>query len=122
MINKSRALQRQKVRTRIRKKIRGTTEQPRLVIYRSLNHVYAQIVDDSRSATIASASSLSPDLRDELKSIKGKKEIAKRVGKSVAQKATEKKVTTVVFDRNGYIYHGIVKSLAEGAREGGLKF
>jgi large subunit ribosomal protein L18 len=122
MINKSRYQQRQKVKTRISKKIRGSEQQPRLVVYRSLHHVYAQIIDDSRSATLASASSLSPDLREELKSVKGMKEIAKRVGKKVAERAVEKKISTVVFDRNGYIYHGIVKSLAEGAREGGLKF
>jgi large subunit ribosomal protein L18 len=122
MITKSRSKQRAKVKTRIRKKIRGSGAIPRLVIYRSLHHIYAQVIDDTKSATLAAASSLSPELREELKQVKGQKEVAKRVGKKIAEKAAEKQIKTVVFDRNGYIYHGIVKSLAEGAREGGLKF
>ncbi len=122
MINKSRTLRRSKIKGRIAKKIRGTPARPRLTIYRSLHHLYAQVVDDSTSQVIATASSLGKDLRDDLKSVKSKKDIAKRIGKAIAQKAIGKNVTTVVFDRNGYLYHGIVKSLADGAREAGLKF
>ncbi|HTY35645.1 MAG TPA: 50S ribosomal protein L18 [Bacteroidota bacterium] len=122
MIKKSRSLRRAHIKTRIAKKIRGTAERPRLTIYRSLHHLYAQVVDDASSKVLAASSSLSKDLRDELKSVKSKKEVAKRVGKSVAQKALGQKIQHVVFDRNGYLYHGIVKSLADGAREAGLKF
>jgi large subunit ribosomal protein L18 len=117
MINKSRIEKRLHVKRRIQKKIRGTTEVPRLTIY----HIYAQIVDDTTSKTIVAASTLSPDMREELKDLKGKKAIAKRVGIQVAKKAIEKNVKQVVFDRNGYLYHGVVKSLADGAREAGLK-
>lgn len=121
MIKKSRIEKRLKVKGRIAKKIRGTSEHPRLTVYRSLHHVYAQVVDDSQAKTLVAASSLSADLRDELKNVKGMKEIAKRVGMLVGKKAIEKKVKQVVFDRNGYLYHGIVKSMADGAREAGLK-
>ncbi len=122
MIRKSRSEQRLKVKVRIAKKVRGTVEQPRLTVYRSLHHVYAQVVDDTAASTLVSSSSLSPDLREELKGIKGMKEVAKRVGMSVARKAIDKKITRVVFDRNGYRFHGIVKAMADGAREAGLKF
>jgi len=122
MIKKSRIQKRLKIKNRISKKIRGTTEQPRLTVYRSLHHVYAQIIDDAQQKTLVATSSLAPDLRDDLKTVKGMKEIAKRVGISIAKKALEKNVKQVVFDRNGYLYHGIVKSMADGAREAGLKF
>ncbi|HMD13562.1 MAG TPA: 50S ribosomal protein L18 [Bacteroidota bacterium] len=122
MIKKSRIQKRLKIKNRISKKIRGTTEQPRLTVYRSLHHVYAQIIDDAQQKTLVATSSLATDLRDELKSVKGMKEIAKRVGMSIAKKALEKNLKQVVFDRNGYLYHGIVKSMADGAREAGLKF
>ena len=122
MINKSRIAGRLKIKGRIRKKIHGTTNRPRLTIYRSLHHLYAQVVDDVQQKTLASASSLSKDLRDELKAVKGRKEIAKRVGLLIAKKAQEQHVKKVVFDRNGYLYHGVVKSLADGAREAGLEF
>src|SRR5262249_51954014 len=108
MINKSRIAGRLKIKGRIRKKIRGTTERPRLTVYRSLNHMYPQVVDDVQQKTLASASSLSKDLREELKAVKGKKEIAKRVGLLIARKAQEQKLKRVVFDRNGYLYHGVV--------------
>jgi len=111
-----------KIKNRIQKKIRGTSERPRLTIYRSLHHVYAQIVDDSQSKTVVTASTLTPGVRDEIKALKGKKEIAKRVGMEVGKLAKEKNIKLVVFDRNGYQYHGVVKSLADGAREAGLKF
>ncbi|MBI5475828.1 MAG: 50S ribosomal protein L18 [Ignavibacteriales bacterium] len=122
MIKKSRIEKRLKIKTRISKKIRGTSERPRLTVYKSLHHMYAQIVDDSQAKTLASASTLSPDLLTEVKTVKGKKEVAKRVGAEIAKRAIEKKITSVVFDRNGYAYHGVVKSLADAAREAGLKF
>ncbi len=110
------------VKERIAKKIRGTSERPRLVVYRSLHHMYAQVIDDSQAKTIVSASSLGKDLRDDLKGVKGQKEVAKRVGMAVAKKAVQQNIKKVVFDRNGYLYHGVVKSLADGAREAGLEF
>ena len=122
MINKSRVKQRMFVKQRIAKKIRGTTERPRLVVYRSLNHRYAQVIDDSQAKTIVAASSLEKTLREELKGAKGQKEVAKRIGMAVAKKAVEQNIKKVVFDRNGYLYHGVVKSLADGAREAGLEF
>jgi large subunit ribosomal protein L18 len=122
MIKKSRIEQRLKIKQRLRKKIRGSPEVPRLTVYRSLHHIYAQIVDDATSKTLVATSTLSPELREEIKSIKGKNEVAKRVGAQIAKKALEKNVKRVVFDRNGYLYHGIVKSLADSAREAGLKF
>ena len=122
MIKKSRNERRLHIKTRVAKKIRGTADRPRLSVYRSLHHVYAQVIDDAQSRTIAAASSLSPDLRDQLKDVKGMKEIAKHVGISIARKAIEKNIKRVVFDRDGYLYHGIVKSLADGARGAGLEF
>jgi large subunit ribosomal protein L18 len=109
-------------KTRIRKKISGTVEVPRLTIYRSLNHMYAQIVDDASGNTLAAASSLSKEVLDEIKNSKGKVSKSKLVGNLIARKAKEKNITKVVFDRNGYRYHGRVQAIAEGAREGGLKF
>lgn len=107
---------------KIRKKISGLKDKPRLTIYRSLNNIYAQIVDDSAGNTLVSASSLSKELIEELKNSKGKASKSKIVGKLVAQKALENNITQVVFDRNGYRYHGRIKAIADGAREGGLKF
>ncbi len=107
---------------KIRKGISGSPERPRLTVYRSLGNVYAQIIDDASGKTLVSASSLSKELTDNLKSAKGKVAKGKLVGVLVAKKALEQKITTVVFDRNGYRYHGRVQALAEGAREGGLKF
>lgn len=109
-------------KTRLRKKISGTLEKPRLSVYRSLNQVYAQIIDDSTGNTLVAASSLSKELADELKNAKGKISKSKLVGSLVAKKALEKKITNVVFDRNGYRYHGRIQAVAEGAREAGLKF
>ena len=103
----------------IRKKVEGSTERPRLSVYRSLNHIYAQVIDDVSGKTLAAASTLSPELKDG----KGKKrELAKEVGKLVAKKCQESKIAAVVFDRNGFMYHGRIAAVAEGAREGGLKF
>jgi len=122
MIKMSGLQHRQRLKERIAKKLRGTSQRPRLTVYRSLHHLYAQVVDDTNSKTIVAASTLSSDLRDELKNIKDKKEIAKRVGMHVAKKALAQNVKKVVFDRSGYLYHGIVKSIADGAREAGLEF
>ena len=107
---------------KIRKKVFGVAEKPRLSVYRSLNNVYAQVIDDSTGKTLASASSLSAEIKEELKNVKGKVAKSKLVGSLLAKKAAESKVTTVIFDRNGYRYHGRVQAIAEGAREGGLKF
>ncbi|MDP4092450.1 MAG: 50S ribosomal protein L18 [Bacillota bacterium] len=106
---------------RVRKKVTGTSERPRLNVFRSLNHIYAQIIDDTTGVTIVSASTLDPDIKGKIK-FGGNKEAAKEVGKLVATKATEKGIKQVVFDRGGYIYHGRVKELADSAREAGLEF
>ena len=106
---------------RVRKKITGTPERPRLNVFRSLNHIYAQIIDDAAGATLAAASTLDEALKGEL-SYGGNKGAAKAVGGLIAKKAIDRGIKTVVFDRGGYLYHGRVKELAEGAREGGLEF
>jgi large subunit ribosomal protein L18 len=103
---------------RIRGKISGTAERPRLCVFRSQNNIYAQIIDDVKGVTLVAASSLDKAITGN----GGNKEAARAVGKLVAEKAAEKKITDVVFDRGGNIYHGRVKELAEGAREGGLNF
>jgi large subunit ribosomal protein L18 len=103
----------------IRKKVEGSTARPRLTVYRSLNHIYAQVIDDITGKTLASASTLSPELKDG----KGKKkDQAKEVGKLVAKRCQDAKIEAVVFDRNGFMYHGRIAAVADGAREGGLKF
>jgi large subunit ribosomal protein L18 len=112
---------RQKRKARIRKKITGTAERPRLTVYRSLNHMYAQLVDDVAGRTIAFAGTTSKGLRGEVKE-DDKTAAAKKVGTAVAKLALEKGVTQVVFDRNGFDYHGRVAAVAEAAREAGLKF
>lgn len=106
---------------RIRKRLQGTGEKPRLSVYKSLNHIYAQLIDDAAGKTILSASTLEKEIRTALKH-GGNLEAAKKVGVSIAQKALDKKITSVVFDRAGYRYHGCVKALADAAREQGLKF
>ena len=105
---------------RIRKKIEGTAERPRMCVFRSNKHIYVQLVDDSKQATLASMSTLDKDFTCD--SGKGKIEIANEVGKQLAKRALSVGITTIVFDRSGYIYHGRVKSLSDGVREGGLKF
>ncbi|HHY38801.1 MAG TPA: 50S ribosomal protein L18 [Clostridia bacterium] len=112
---------RKKRHMRIRSKISGTHQRPRLCVYRSLNHVYAQIIDDEKGNTLACASTLDREIRDKIKH-GGNCEAARLVGQLLARKAREAGIQQVVFDRGGYIYHGVVKSLAEGAREGGLDF
>jgi len=106
---------------RVRKKISGTAERPRLCVYRSLRHIYAQVIDDEKGVTLAAASTLSPEIRDKVK-CGGNVEAAKLVGSLIAQRALEKGIKRVVFDRGGYKYHGRVKALAEAAREAGLEF
>ncbi len=103
---------------RVRGKISGTAQCPRLNVFRSTNNIYAQIIDDVKGVTLAAASSLDKEFEGN----GGNKEAARKVGELIAKRAAEKGVTEVVFDRGGYIFHGRVKELAEGAREGGLKF
>ncbi len=110
---------RQRLRFRIRKTVSGTAQRPRLAVYRSNKEIYAQLIDDVSGKTITAASSRDKDIDA---SKVNKVEAAKLVGKAIAEKATKAGVETVSFDRGGYLYHGRVKSLAEGAREGGLKF
>ena len=109
---------RQKRHLRVRNHIAGTAARPRLNVFRSLKHIYAQIIDDDKRVTLASASSMDKGFEN----YGGNVEAAKAVGKAVAQKAVEKGITEVVFDRGGYVYHGRVAALAEAAREAGLKF
>ena len=106
---------------RVRKKIKGTAELPRLNVFRSLNHIYAQIIDDTTGNTLVSASTLDEALKGKVK-FGGNKEAAKEVGKLVGTRAIEKGIKGVVFDRGGYLYHGRIKELADGAREAGLEF
>jgi large subunit ribosomal protein L18 len=105
----------------IRKKVSGNAERPRLVVFRSTSHIYAQVINDDQKHTLASASTLSEEL---VEGLKGKKKSvqAKMVGELIAKKCAEAKIEKVVFDRNGFIYHGRVQSLADGARKAGLKF
>lgn len=110
--------QRLKRHKRVRAKISGTSVKPRLCVYRSSKHIQAQIIDDVNGTTLVTASSYETDL----KSIGGNKDGAKQIGELVAKRALEKNITEVVFDRGGYLYHGRVKSLADAAREAGLKF
>ncbi|MBO3444819.1 MULTISPECIES: 50S ribosomal protein L18 [Clostridia] len=106
---------------RVRRKIAGTTQRPRLCIFRSANNIYAQIIDDTNRVTLAAASSLDAEVKGSVNHT-GNKEAARKVGEMIAKKAVEKGITEVVFDRGGYLYHGRVQELAEGAREAGLKF
>ena len=106
---------------RVRRKVVGTPARPRLAVFRSLNHIYAQVIDDTSGHTLAAASTLDPSLRGEQKS-GGNIEAAQAVGRLIAQRAREKGVERVVFDRGGFKYHGRVRSLADAAREGGLEF
>ena len=112
---------RDKTKARIRGRVSGTPERPRLTIYKSLKRIYVQAVDDTQGITLAAASSLEKDLRTSLKN-GANIEAAKAVGASIAARLKEKGITSVVFDRNGYVYHGRVKALADSAREAGLQF
>lgn len=112
---------RERRKLRIRNKIAGTEERPRLSVFRSAKHIYAQVVDDGAGKTLAAASTLSPDLKGSLGEA-DKTEAAKKVGALIAEICAKHSIDRVVFDRNGYLYHGRVKALAEAAREAGLKF
>ena len=117
MAQRDRAAVRNAVHRRIRKKVSGSTERPRLAVYRSLNHIYAQVIDDATGKTLASASTVEKDLRG---STGGNIEAATRVGRAIAERALAANVSRVVFDRGGYIYHGRVKALADAMRAAGL--
>lgn len=106
---------------RVRKKIKGTTERPRLNVFKSSRHIHAQLIDDTNGVTLVAASTISPEVKDGLV-YSGNVEAAKKVGAAIAKKAIEKNISTVVFDRNGFLYHGRIKALADAARENGLSF
>ena len=119
MVKKTdRKMERQRRHMRVRRKISGTAERPRLCVYRSNSNIYAQIIDDVAGNTLVSASTLDKEIKTKY----ANKQAAKEVGTLIAKRAADKKIVDVVFDRGGYIYHGVVKELAEAAREGGLKF
>jgi large subunit ribosomal protein L18 len=111
-----------RIHERIRKRVNGSESRPRLCVFRSNKHIYAQIVDDSKGATLTSASSLEPETKKDIAKGGGNVAAAKAVGKTVARRALDKGIKAVLFDRGGYLYHGRVKALAEAAREAGLKF
>src|SRR5436305_1045843 len=117
MASRNRAEVRSAVHRRIRRKVRGSTERPRLAVYRSLNHIYAQVIDDEKSQTLASASTTEKDLRG---SSGGNVAAAKRVGQAIAERALSAGIDQVVFDRGGYLYHGRVRALTDAARSAGL--
>jgi large subunit ribosomal protein L18 len=119
MVGKTdRKMERERRHARVRTKISGTTERPRLCVYRSNSNLYAQIIDDTKGVTLTQASTLDKEVKTKHSNV----EAAKEVGKLIAKRAAEKKIKTVVFDRSGYVYHGVVKQLAESAREAGLEF
>jgi large subunit ribosomal protein L18 len=124
MLNKSsKNITRSRVHTRIRKKLLGTSERPRLNVYRSTNHLYVQVIDDSKGATLIAANTLEfGEAKEGKRPTGGNVSAAKQLGKAIAQRAKEKGISKVVFDRGGYLYHGRVKALADAAREGGLEF
>lgn len=121
MANKSRTVARTRRHARVRKNLMGSTDRPRLNVFRSLSGIYAQVIDDQAGNTLVSASTVDRDLREKMKGLK-KSEQAKLVGQTVAERAKNKGIQAVVFDRGGYRYSGRVKALADGAREGGLQF
>lgn len=112
---------RERRQARVRKKVQGTGERPRLCVFRSTAHIYAQVIEDVTGKTIASVSTLSPAIKEAIKGLK-KSEAARAVGKAIAEAAQSCGCRKVVFDRNGFLYHGRIKALSEGAREGGLEF
>ena len=119
MVKKTdRKMERRRRHIRVRRKVSGTAERPRLCVYRSNANIYAQIIDDVAGNTLVSASTLDKEIKTKKSNI----EAAKEVGALIAKRATAKNIKTVVYDRSGYIYHGVVKALAEAAREGGLEF
>ena len=121
MLDNQREVGRRRRRQRVRKQILGTDLRPRICVYRSLKHIYAQVISDEKGITLASVSTLSPSLKEKLKNAKGV-EAAKQVGQLLAQVCKEKNISRVLFDRNGFLYHGRVKAVAEALREGGVAF
>jgi large subunit ribosomal protein L18 len=119
---KQKRQRRERAHLRLRRRVQGTEERPRLSVYKSLRYIYAQVIDDARGVTLASAWSADPAVRGVLSKSTSSKEAAKLVGELVAERARERGVVKVVFDRGGYIYHGNVKALADAAREKGLQF
>lgn len=113
---------RARIKMRVRKTVKGTTQHPRLTVFRSNKHIYAQIIDDTTSRTLCQASSFDKEIVKGITEAMNKKEASEVVGKAIAVKAIAAGVSEVVFDRNGYLYHGRIQKLAEAAREGGLKF
>jgi len=122
MITKRKTENRARLKRHIRLTISGTPECPRMTVFRSIRHVYIQIVDDQAGKTLVSVSDLSKGVKEGLADAKGQVAVAKAVGKAAAREAQARNISKVVFDRNGYLYHGVVKAMADGAREGGLKF
>jgi large subunit ribosomal protein L18 len=120
-VSKQRYVARKRRHQRVRKKIIGTAERPRLNVFRSLKHIYGQIIDDTQGHTLVAVSTLDPDLREQWPGL-DKTAQAKAVGQALAKRAQDKGIRKVVFDRGGYKYHGRVKALTEGSREGGLEF
>ncbi len=119
---KAKRMRRQRAHSRIRSRVTGTAERPRLSVYKSLRYLYAQLIDDQNGVTLAHASSREADLQSGLDASSGSTEAAKAVGKLIAERGKDKGVESVVFDRGGFIYHGKIRAIAEGAREVGLKF
>ena len=117
-----RSMRRKRAHRRVRARVSGTGERPRLSVYKSSKYIYAQVIDDLRGETLAQASSAEPSLRDRIEGGRDSRAAARLVGETVAERAREKGIARVVFDRGGYIYHGRVKAVAEGAREKGLEF
>jgi large subunit ribosomal protein L18 len=121
MASNQREIGRERRQARVRKRVVGTDERPRLCVYRSLKHIYAQVISDEKGHTLVSASTLSKELKQRVGELKGSA-AAKEVGRWLAEYCKSRDITRVVFDRNGFLYHGRVKALADGAREGGLVF
>jgi large subunit ribosomal protein L18 len=115
---------RQRIKYRIRKRMQGTSERPRLSVFRSVSHIYVQVIDDMQGTTLASASSIEPDVKGKLsgEARGGNRKGAELVGKTIAERLKEKGITRVIFDRNGFLYHGRVRAVAEAARSAGLEF
>lgn len=121
MANKQKDIARTRRKRRVRKRVLGTDQRPRISVFKSNKHIYAQVISDDRGITLASISTLSKDLAAKVENAKGV-EAAKQVGLALAKICKEKSITQVIFDRNGFLFHGRVKAIADGAREGGLKF
>lgn len=119
---KKRTLARKRNKAHVRKKISGTQERPRVTVFRSAKHIYGQAIDDVSATTLTSVSSQDKEIREKLESYSGNKASAQAVGKALGERLKEKGHETIVFDRNGYLYHGRVKSFADGIREAGIKF